>query len=405
MFLNSARLILGASFAFLLLTGQAMSQSTITGQVGRPVTSAVPFLTITPDARSGAMGDAGVAISPDANANYWNPAKVVFNQSQFGGALSYNPWLRNLVNDMSLSYLSGYYKLNERQAFGASLSYFSLGDITFTDINGKEIIDFNPREFAFQPTFSQKLSDYLSLGVGIRFIHSNLAGNFDYNTDLSVKPGNTVSGDVSMYYTRDVNWSGRDMNLSFGANISNLGPKITYSDRANREFIPTNMRLGTALTYNVDPYNKFTLAVDFNKLMVPTPPILQTDADGVIVTNPITNKPVIAVGGGKSSDRSFLSGVFGSFSDAPDGFREELREVSVSTGVEYWYNDLFAARAGYFYENQFKGNRQYFTLGAGFRYSKLGLDFAYLIPRQQNNPLAETLRFTLHFKFGEDENQ
>ncbi len=402
MFSNSARRILGASFAFLLLTGQAISQQTITGQEGRPVTSAVPFLTITPDARSGAMGDAGVAISPDANANYWNPAKIVFNKSRFGGALSYNPWLRNLVNDMSLSYLSGYKKINDRQAFGVALSYFNLGDIMFTDENGNEIRSFNPREFAIQPTFSQKLSDYLSLGVGIRFIHSNLAGNFDF-TNFSSKPGNTVSGDVAMYYTRDVNWGGRDINLAFGANISNLGPKITYSHRKNREFIPTNLRLGTAFTYNIDPYNKFTLAVDFNKLMVPTPPILKTDSiTGRIVVGP-DGKPQIALGGGKPSDRSFLSGVFGSFSDAPDGFREELREVSVSTGVEYWYNDLFAARAGYFYENQLKGNRQYFTLGAGLRYSKLGLDFAYLIPRQQNNPLAETLRFTLHFQFGEEE--
>ncbi|HEX8530451.1 MAG TPA: type IX secretion system outer membrane channel protein PorV [Cytophagales bacterium] len=367
------------------------------GQSGRPVTSAVPFLTITPDARSGAMGDAGVAISPDANANYWNPSKIVFNKSRLGAAISYNPWLRNLVNDMSLSYLSGYYKLNDRQAFGAALTYFNLGDIEFTDENGGPIRSFNPREFAFQPTFSQKLSDYLSVGVGIRFIHSNLAGNFDF-TNFNSKPGNTVSGDVSLYYNRDVNWGGRDINLAFGANLSNLGPKVTYSDRDNREFIPTNLRLGTAITYNIDPYNKFTLALDFNKLLVPTPPVYDTVDGGIKIVN---GKPVVRLGADPS--RSFLSGVFGSFSDAPDGFKEELQEVAVSTGLEYWYKDLFAVRGGYFYENKLKGNRQYFTLGAGLRYSKVGLDFAYLIPRQQNNPLAETLRFTLHLQVGAEE--
>ncbi len=399
MFPNSSKRLIGFCLGLLLLSFQTKAQ-TLTGQTGRPVTSAVPFLTITPDARSGAMGDAGVAISPDANANYWNPSKIVFNKSRIGGAISYNPWLRNLVNDMSLSYLSGYYKLNDRQAFGAALTYFNLGDIEFTDENGGPIRSFNPREFAFQPTFSQKLSDYLSVGVGIRFIHSNLAGNFDF-TNFNAKPGNTVSGDVSLYYTRDMNWGGRDMNLAFGANLSNLGPKVTYSDRENREFIPTNLRLGTALTYNIDPYNKFTLALDFNKLLVPTPPVYDTDSiTGGIIPGP-NGKPRIRLGADPS--RSFLSGVFGSFSDAPEGFSEELREIAISTGLEYWYKDAFAVRGGYFYENKLKGNRQYFTLGAGFHFSKIGLDFAYLIPRQQNNPLAETLRFTLHLQVGNEE--
>jgi hypothetical protein len=391
MFPNSSKRLIGFCLGLLLLSLQTKAQ--FTGQTGRPVTSAVPFLTITPDARSGGLGDAGVAISPDANANYWNPSKIVFNKSRLGGSISYNPWLRNLVNDMSLSYLSGYYKLNDRQAFGASLTYFNLGDIEFTDENGGPIRSFNPREFAFQPTFSQKLSDYFSIGVGIRFIHSNLAGNFDFTT-FNSKPGNTVSGDVSLYYTRDVNWSGRDINLAFGANLSNLGPKVTYSDRQNREFIPTNLRLGTAITYNIDPYNKFTLALDFNKLLVPTPPVYDTIGQA-------GNFPILS---GRNPNRSFLSGVTGSFSDAPGGFKEELQEVGVSTGLEYWYKDLFAVRGGYFYENKLKGNRQYFTLGAGLRYSKVGLDFAYLIPRQQNNPLAETLRFTLHLTVGDEEN-
>ncbi|CAA9307016.1 MAG: hypothetical protein AVDCRST_MAG56-5889 [uncultured Cytophagales bacterium] len=399
MFPNSSKRLIGFCLGLLLLSFQTEGQ-TLTGQTGRPVTSAVPFLTITPDARSGAMGDAGVAISPDANANFWNPSKIVFNKSRIGGAISYNPWLRNLVNDMSLSYLSGYYKLNDRQAFGAALTYFNLGDIEFTDENGGPIRSFNPREFAIQPTFSQKLSDNFSVGVGIRFIHSNLAGNFDFTT-FNSKPGNTVSGDVSLYYNKDVNWGGRDINLAFGANLSNLGPKVTYSDRQNREFIPTNLRLGTAITYNIDPYNKFTLALDFNKLLVPTPPVYDTLPGGIIEIDPATKRPKIRLGADPS--RSFLSGVFGSFGDAPNGFREELQEVGISTGLEYWYKNNFAVRGGYFYENQFKGNRQYFTLGAGFHFSKIGLDFAYLIPRQQNNPLAETLRFTLHLNVGEEE--
>lgn len=393
MFPNSSKRLIGFCLGLFLLSFQTKAQ--FLGQTGRPVTSAVPFLTITPDARSGGMGDAGVAISADANANYWNPSKIVFNKSRVGGALSYNPWLRNLVNDMSLSYLSGYYKLNERQAFGAALTYFNLGDIEFTDENGGPIRSFNPREFAIQPTFSQKLSDNFSIGVGIRFIHSNLAGNFDFTT-FNSKPGNTVSGDVSLYYNKDVNWGGRDINLAFGANLSNLGPKVTYSDRDNREFIPTNLRLGTAITYNLDPYNKFTLALDFNKLLVPTPPIYDTIGFTQGGTTPIL--------AGRNPNRSFLSGVTGSFSDAPNGFKEELQEIGISTGLEYWYKDLFAVRGGYFYENQLKGNRQYFTLGAGLRYSKVGLDFAYLIPREQNNPLGETLRFTLHLQVGNEEN-
>ncbi len=368
----------------LLLSSTFVKGQTITGQSGRAVTSAVPFLTITPDARSGAMGDVGVALSPDANANYWNPARLAFAKDRTGASLSYNPWLRNLVNDMFLAYLSGYHKLNDRQAFGLSLTYFNLGDIQFTTGPSSPGIEFQPREFAIQPTFSQKLSDNLSLGVGIKFVYSNLAGNDPIN-GLDVKPGATAAGDVALYYTKDLNLGGRDINLALGANISNLGPKLTYTTRENREFIPTNLRIGTGITYNVDAYNKFTLAVDLNKLMVPTP------ADSIIYGP-----------GGTANTKSFLSGVFGSFSDAPDGFSEEMQEIGISAGLEYWYNNLFAVRGGYFHENRNKGNRKYFTLGAGIRYTKFGLDFAYLIPRQQNNPLAETLRFTAHFTFGQE---
>ncbi len=395
-------IFLTASLALFADINTAWSQ--FLGQTGRPVTTAVPFLNITPDARSGAMGEAGVAISPDANATYWNPAKLAFVTNKIGASASYNPWLRNLVSDMSLSYLTGHYKINKRQTVGLALTYFNLGDIQFTDDQGGIIKNFTPREFALNPTFAQQLGEHFSVAVGLRYIYSNLSGNFSFSSGEQTKPGNTVSGDLAVYYAKDMNWGGKDINLALGANLSNLGPKISYINSNSREFIPTNLRFGTAITYNIDPYNKFTFALDFNKLMAPTPPKYDTIEGGRIARGP-NGKPQISPGNGKDPSRSALSGTLGSFTDAPDGFKEELQEFTISPGLEYWYNNLFAARAGYFYENKNKGGRQYFTLGAGIRYSKLGLDFAYLIPKQQQNqsPLAETLRFTLHFNFGEVE--
>jgi hypothetical protein len=382
-------------FSFLLLTvlflgiNYASGQGIIGGQdtTYRVIVTPVAFLTISPDARSGALGDAGVALSPDANATYWNPAKLPFNQSRFGAALSVTPWLSNLVNDMYLSYLTGYYKIDNNQAIAGSLTYFDLGDIQFTDINGAPIRDFNSREFAFSGTYARKLSENFSMAVALRYIHSNLAGNFNFSGVGQVRAGNTAAGDISLYYTKDLNISGNDVNFAFGTNISNLGAKISYTTRDEREFIPTNLKVGTGITYNIDPYNKVTWLLDFNKLMVPTPSIAR---------NPQTGRPL-------SSDKTFISGALGSFGDAPGGFSEEIKEVSLSTGLEYWYNDLFAARAGYFTESRVKGNRRYATFGVGLRYQKLGLDFAYLVPMQRQNPLAETLRFTLHLKFGQNE--
>ena len=361
----------------------------------RVITTAVPFLSITPDSRSGGMGDAGVAISPDANSTYWNPSKLAFIDNQMGFSLSYSPWLAKIINDMSLSYLSGYYKITREQAVAVSLRYFDLGEIFFTDDQNNPQGDFNPKEFAFDATYARMLSEKFSLGITIRYVNSNLTGYYQTAT-IAAKPANTVATDVSAFYQTDTKIG----NLAFGGNISNIGAKVTYSDQKNKDFIPTNLRLGSALTTEIDPYNKITFALDFNKLLVPTPPIYLTDANGAILTD--ADGKYIITSSSKDPDRNLLSGMFGSFSDAPNGFSEEIQEVMISAGAEYWYNQLFAARLGYFYEQANKGNRQYFTLGVGFRYNVFGFDFAYLIPPKQEHPLAETLRFTLHFNFEEE---
>jgi len=349
------------------------------GQQKRVITTACPFLTISPDARSAALGDAGVAISADANSTYWNPAKLVFAKEDYGFALSYTPWLRALIGDMSISHLSGYSKLkNKNQVLGGYLTYFNLGGINFTDTGGNPIIDFRPREFAIAVVGSQKLSDNISLSVTLRYIHSNLAGSNSFTTiGVTTKPGNSATADVAMYYKSDFKISDQNFNLALGFNLSNVGSKISYSNRGNREFLPTNLKLGTAVTYHADAFNKFTLALDFNKLLVPTP----SDT------------------GKFSPQKPYLSGVLGSFSDAPGGFKEELQEVNVNSGIEYWYNDIFAVRVGYKYSSPVKDNQRYISVGFGFHYNNLGLDAAYLIPNQKQNALGETLRFTLHLKF------
>ena len=352
------------------------SQGDQLGANDRIITTAVPFLTISPDARSGGMGDVGVAISPDANSAYWNPAKLVFLESPYGGSFSYTPWLSKLVPDMSISYLSGYYKPSKEQAFALSMRYFDLGEIFFTR-DGREGTLFDPREFAISGQYARLLTENLSVSIGARFIRSNLTGYYSSGSGSEARPGNSVASDIAVYYTKDLLLSGKNTNLSFGANISNIGRKLTYTDEDNRDFIPTNLRLGTALTTSLDPFNTITIAVDVNKLMVPTP----TET---------------------SNEKSLLSGMFGSFGDAPDGFSEELKEFIVSIGAEYWYNSTFAGRVGYFNESEEKGNRKYLTLGLGFKYQVLGIDFAYLIPSEQDHPLKETLRFTLHFNMAQN---
>jgi hypothetical protein len=394
--------------AFLLLFSPILSYDVLSQSsqilVGhdttrRVITTAVPFLLITPDARSGAMGDAGGAISPDANSIHWNPAKLAFLESEFGLSISYTPWLGNIIKDMSISYLSLYYKITREQAVGFSMRYFDLGDIFFTTDIGDPAGQFSPREFAFDLTYSRMLTENLSIGGSARFISSNLTGSFSSQA-IEARPGRSFAVDFGLFYKKDFLLSGTNSNLALAAVISNIGSKVTYSSEENKDFIPANFRLGTAFTSSLNPYNTITLAVDFNKLLVPTPPIYQIDANGQRVIDQ-NGEPVILKG--KDPDRTVLGGVFGSFGDAPDGAKEEFQEFSIATGVEYWYKELFAVRGGYFLEAENKGNRKYFTLGVGFRYQKFGLDFAYLIPQRQNHPLAETLRFTLVFNFDKAE--
>lgn len=375
---------------FLLLAAQLQAQQRsrkITGQQdGRPVVTAVPFVSITPDARSAAMGDAGGAISADANANYWNPAKLAFLDDNFGVSLSFTPWLQKIVGDMSITYLAGYKKLTKNQALGFSMRYFDLGSIDFRDSGRRVIAQFNPREFTFDATFAMKLSERFSIGGTGRFIYSNLAGNISVGNN-DARPGATAAVDFSTYYVNDkISLGAFPAQIALAAVLSNVGFKMSYSSENKRDFIPTNLRLGTALTTDLDAFNKVTLAFDINKLLVPTPPLLN-DSTGQIIA-------------GRTTDRSMLSGIFGSFSDAPNGFSEELQELIYTAGVEYWYNGLFALRGGYFHEHKNKGNRKYFTIGVGIRYQIFGLDFAYLIAKGKQNPLEDTLRFTLQLNLG-----
>ena len=391
--------ILIVAFVSLGLSKNVLAQTGAPAILGqdedrRVITTAVPFLAISPDSRASGMGDVGVATSPDANATHWNPAKLAFLEPSFGISASFTPWLSKVVNDMSISYLSAYKKINQQQALGLSMRYFDLGDIQLTDRQGNLLNLVSPREFSLAATFALQLSENLSAGLSGRFIHSKLL-SWTNSNGTDGQAGISGAADVGIYYNKDIVFNGNEGSWAFGANISNIGAKITYLDENQADFIPTNLRVGGAFTTYLDPYNKLTFAVDLNKLLVPTPPIYLRDS----VTNRIVfdanNNPQILRG--EDPDRGLLSGMFGSFADAPDGFSEELQEVMISAGVEYWYNDLFAVRTGYFYEHANKGNRKYFTAGLGLRYQVFGVDFAYLLPQQQNHPLQETLRISLHF--------
>jgi len=361
------------------------AQTTLGGQNGRNViTTAVPFISFAPDSRSSGMGDAGVATSPDANSAHWNAGKLAFIKNDFGASLSYTPWLGRIVDDMSISYLTGFYKIDRTQTIGASMRYFDLGSIDLRDINGvSEGID-NPKEFAFDLTYSRQLSENIGVGVTTRYISSNIASQISAQNNTA-KTGSSVAVDLGFYFNKGIVLSGKNTDISFGMHISNIGQKVSYSDEDNADFIPTNLRLGTAFKTSLDPYNSITFALDFNKLLVPTPPL----------RDEVTNE-IIA---GRDDNRNLLSGIFGSFGDAPGGGKEELNEISIAAGAEYWYREIFAARAGYFFENDTKGGRKYITIGVGFRYQKFGVDFSYLIPPEQNNPLSETIRFSLLFNF------
>ena len=370
----------------VILWQTVQSQSLPTGQEIKynPITTAVPFLTITPDSRHGAMGDAGVATSPDANAQYWNPSKFAFVKDNFGFALSYTPWLRQLVNDINLAYLSGYYKLDRYQTIGASLRYFSMGEIQLTDQNGSSLASVSPNEFAFDLSYSRKLSDHFSGGIALRYIRSDLSGGIGPETYV---PGHTFSSDVSFYFNKNFGQSGNDQSISAGINLSNIGGKISYDDGQNKEFLPANMRLGATYSKELDSFNSFAFSFDLNKLMVPTPAISTgtSNSSGAIVLPD------------NSTNMSVISSIFSSFSDAPGGLKEELQEINYSTGVEYWYNHQFAIRGGYFHESEYKGNRKFLSAGLGVKMNICSIDFSYLIPIHQNNPLANTIRFTLLF--------
>ena len=359
------------------------------------ITTAVPFLMIAPDARAGALGDAGVASTPDANSLHWNPAKYAFIEKNMGFSVSYSPWLRALVNDINLAYLTGYKKFGKDQAIAASLLYFSLGDITFTDINGTNIGQFRPSEYAFDVCYARKFSEVISGSVALRYIHSNLTGG-NFVGGAESHPGNSIATDISAFYQKDLEFGKTPAKLGVGVDISNIGQKISYTETTERDFIPMNLRIGPSLTVDIDEYNQIAFLLDINKLLVPTTPVYETDSNGLPVTDAYGNNIILA---GKDPNVSVVSGLFQSFGDAPGGFKEEIREFTISTGIEYWYDKQFAIRGGLFYEDKTKGNRKYFTLGAGLKYNVFGLDFAYLIPIEQRNPLENTLRFTLLFDF------
>ena len=358
------------------------------------ITTAVPFLLISPDSRAGGMGDVGVATSPDANSLHWNPAKFAFVEDEVGFAVSYVPWLRALVPDINLSYLAGYKKLNKNEAIAMELRYFTLGDITFTDVIGNNLGQYKPSEFALGSAYSRKLSDQFSLAISGRYIYSNLTGGQSAG-GITTNAGQSIAADVAGYFRKDIRIAKKDMQLALGANVSNIGNKVRYTETSTRDFIPINLRLGTALNADLDEYNKISFAFDINKLLVPTPPIYNDSIDGQIDF-------------GQDPNVSVVSGIFQSFGDAPGGFSEEMREINFSIGTEYWYDDQFAVRAGYFNEHNTKGGRKFFTFGSGVKYNVFALDFSYLINASRaingNNPLANTMRFTLIFDFGAMEN-
>lgn len=380
---------IGILCAFVMTEAHAQNLpggTTTDGRQANAITTAVPFLLISPDARSGALGEAGVALSTDANATFWNPSKLAFVEQNNGLSVSYSPWLKNLVSDVNLGYLSYFHQLDERNTLGASIRYFSLGSIELVDENQASLGTYNPNEFSIDATFARKFGDNFSLGTSLRFIHSNLLNGGSFSGQQT-RAGNAVAADVSMTYRNQTQQFGKDALFAFGANISNIGTKISYSDGGPKYFLPTNLKIGAANTWFLDDFNELTLTLDLNKLLVPTPPI--RDGEGNIIS-------------GKDDDRTVVSGIFGSFSDAPGGFSEEMKEINLGGGMEYWYNKQFALRLGYFYENPDKGNRKYLTLGAGFRYKFANIDFAYLVANQQSSPLANTLRFSLLFNFGAD---
>ncbi|MEN8137312.1 MAG: type IX secretion system outer membrane channel protein PorV [Bacteroidota bacterium] len=355
-----------------------------------PIITAAPFLTITPDAKAGAMGDVGAASSPDVYSQYWNPAKYIFSENNSGIGISYTPWLNELVSDIFVGYVSGYYKINDRSALGSSLRYFGLGEIQLTDDTGLGLGSINPNEFSFDISYALKLDDRFSMAVGLRYIQSNIASAGGYNSADDVGPGRSVGVDIAGYYnSKEYKYKDFDGQWTFGWNVSNIGPKMAYNKNSEDEyFIPTNLRFGAGYKFKFDQYNVLNISVDANKLLVPTPPIYSEDNPEEIVA-------------GKDPNVGVIQGIFQSFNDAPDGFSEEMKEIAWAFGAEYIYDDTFALRGGYFHEDITKGARQYATIGFGFNYNAIGLDFSYLISTSQvKSPLENTLRFSLTLDLG-----
>ncbi len=376
--------------AILITFGLALNAfaqtDTLTLADARPISTAVPFLNITPDARAGALGDMGVATSPDIYSIYWNSAKYAFLDEKYAAALSYTPWLKSLVSGINLNQLVGFYRLNDRQVFAASLRYFTVGEITLTNELGEELTVIKPNDLAVDFAYAMKLGDNLSGSIALRFIYSNLTNGFS-QAGIDTKPGVAFAGDLGFYYTKDLTLGGKDAKINAGFFLSNLGSKISYSTALLPSFIPANMRFGSVLEYNLDEYNKLSFGIDFNKLLVPTPPIVVNDS--IIAGEDITNMSVI-------------TGMIHSLYYAPLGFKEKLAEYTISTGLEYSYNNMFFGRFGYFYENPYKGDRQYMTAGLGLRYSSLTFDFSYLIPVNRISPLAGTVRISLAISLGKN---
>ncbi len=375
------------------VNGQGQAFDPITGRLiptgercANAVTSAVPFLRITPDARGGSMGDVGIATSADANSMHYNPSKLAFADKNISVSATYTPWMRNLgLQDVYLAYLSGYKKIDDNQAIGLGLRYFSLGNIEFTNDQGQSIGQGRPNEFEVSAGYSRRLSKYFAAGIAAKFIYSNLAsGQFIPGTSTEIRPGVAGAADLSMTYKKPISINKRKNEMTIGLAMSNLGSKITYTNSINRDYIPTNLGLGLAWKMNLDEYNTLTFTTDFNKLLLPTPDPESLDGDAIPDYRQLS--PVRAV--------------FRSFGDAAGGLAEELREITTGIGAEYWYDDQFAVRAGYFYEHYSKGNRKYFSVGLGIKYNIFGLNFSYLVPTtNQRNPLDNTLRFSLLFDF------
>ncbi len=374
------RIWLTCLFVLGVLTASAQDKR----DMFNPVRNSVTSQTIAPDARAAGMGDVGVATDPDVNSQYWNPAKYPFAISRAGVALNYTPWLRQLVNDMDLAYMAGYYRIGDYSAVSASLRYFSLGEVqTSTSVSG-DAMTINPYEMSVDVAYSLMLSEKFSIAAAVRWIYSDLT--YDYTSDTS--PGSAFAADLGLYYQNYINIGDRESQLGLGLHISNIGSKITFGGTDDSEFIPTNLRLGGSLMIPIDDYNRFTIAADANKLLVPTYP-QQKDGESTEDYQKRKQKDYY--------DLSSIGGIFKSFGDAPGGFKEELQEVNWSVGAEYTYHDQFSVRAGYHNESANKGNRKYFTVGAGLKMSVFSLDAGYVIATAKSNPLDETLRISLSF--------